>query len=622
MNLKIKQRSKKFCRIFVILIILISMFGVNVMADEEKNELEIELSEAKIQSVMSDDEKNIPELEVVKFDETNIIESGYKQIFEKGLQVSNGSNDRILVRVELDVEEDVDAVLGVNYEEEYIEYLPFNYDKENTKLSLTAENGTVIIPLSYSEEIEGISQSNLVKSMEVEADNEFNFNIISNYNGIVNIDISSLYVSGNYYYKIYNDDDLVKDNTSLTNQTIQEKLYKRGVYRFEIYKKNSFWFDTKLWEQEVYVEPNPLSENIKNKLDEVANEYAPILTMTEEEVYRPIKLYDILDNPNYEIALNTKEGTEKLALPVLRDYMRYNGYSKALLEGHWGLGTVSDSLKDLPISMYETQVYYTYMEIEDGYIINYHFFYNFDPKTALGSVSAHNMDREQLSITFDKTTFEPEYIYYPQHLLTSKMELRSDSGDIVNNIMTNSSSELKSSWTGYVKLHFDDAKLNNLVIDDTHLIIAIAEGGHAPFPLSAMYKYGLFDEPAGITGNDINSESFFVPKELYDKKPDSSEFTTENIYNLSLLPIDEIVSGDSVVEDINLLAFSGYWVDLVGLNNEKFPPFIDIMRNPEGYISESIKEESHTFTFENIPDSIIARNNEIKGYLDDNLIKY
>lgn len=46
--------------------------------------------------------------------------------------------------------------------------------------------------------------------------------------------------------------------------------------------------------------------------------------------------------------------------------------------------------------------------------------------------------------------------------------------------------------------------------------------------------------------------------------------------------------GTGYSSSFNLIAFSDDWVDIVGLDNEKFPPLIDIMRNAEKYIDNNL----------------------------------
>jgi len=610
----LKKKLNNIGQKIIMIILCFSLFVINLSAKEipDKHKTELSLEQIEIINNENIDDKKLPQLKTVKIDYNKLISLSYQPIFNKGLLVSNGSNERTLVRVKIEVPDIPVAVLGVNENEKYVEYIPFNYDYLSKQLLVTAENNSVIIPL-----VENVSRLNLETKQIV--DNDVNFNILSNHNGMVKISIDSLYSSNdNIYYKVYSDNGIILDKTYLNDSIFYVKVFQRGVYRFEIYKKNNILYDTKLWEQEVYVEPNALNETTKNKLNTLAREYAPILTMSEKECYKPLKLTDIFSNSSYKIALNTKSGTKKFALPSLKNYMRYNGYSKALFEGHWGIGTNSDSLKLMPISTYTPAVYYSYVSTKSNYIINYHFIYNYDSKTENNESSAHNFDREQISIIFNKLTMEPEYIYYPQHLLGSKMGMRTDSGSAINNIRRNSNVSLESKWVGYVKVPFTTANTNNMVFNNTHIIIAIAEGSHAPYPLSGNYSFSGCSEPAGIN-TTIDSSCFFIPSDIYHNKPNNSQFNLSNKYDLYLLDINEIISGSDQPTSTNLLAFSGYWVDIVGLNNVKFPPFIKIMRNTDGYIEESIKSDGYTFEINNIPESIIKTTKDINDFLNSNL---
>ncbi len=579
----------------------------------------LDMREAKILQVKGRPEMKPPVLSRKNIETSRIIKDKYSPILKDSYFLSNGRSERMLAKMSVRLDAAPAAVIGYNEKEDYIEYLPFNYDAGEQTAEFVAENNMAIIPVAYDEEYAG-EDSREAMTARAMAAYDRNFNITGNYGGSVSVNIQTLYnTSDTLYYKIYRESTLVRDKTYISGPSLSSSFSSRGVYRFEIYKEIFLWPDTKLWEQEVYVEPSPLSAGARSTLDRLAAQYSPIITLNEDEAYKPIGLTEIFTNPSYSLALTTKGGTSRMSLPAIRDYIRYNGYSKALLEGHWGLGTVSDSLADLPIDSYVPYVYYTYAATAASYIINYHFFYNFDPKTPSTSIGAHNLDREQVSITFSKSTLRPENIYYSQHLIGSEMGLRSDSGSAVNNILKDNSQALQSTWTGYVKMSFPDAVSSNMVYGDTHAIVAIAQGSHAVYPLSGTYSSGVASEPAGITGSTVSAGRFLIPPSLYDGRPGSSAFTAGSRYYMSGLAIENITSGASAPTNLNMLAFSGDWVDIVGLNNEKFPPFIDIMRDADAFISESMKSNKHTFTLQNVPQSITGRAGSIKAYLEDNL---
>lgn len=602
------KKALSFILFFVIAVSLISNSFAMTASDADN---------IKILGVKSNLGKSIPKVSVKEGNYSRVLESKYIPLSNKAFFVSSENNEKMLIRMSAKLQSRPSAIVGYNQKDRYIEYLPYNYDAKQQTVEFTADNNMVIIPVKNNLIFKNVAENRI--GIQAISTSDKNFNIVSNYNGNVSVNIQTLYNSSDkFYYKVYKENTLVKAKTYITSPNFSTSFSIRGVYRFELFKQNSFWLDTKLWEQEAYVEPNALSTSVKSTLNGLANQYAPILIMSQNESYKPIQLTDIFSNSSYKIALNTKNGTSKFTLPAIKNYMRYNGYSKALFEGHWGLGTISDSLEDLPISTYEPHIYYSYCATNTNYIINYHFFYSFDPKTPSTSITAHNFDREQISITFNKTTLQPENIYFPQHLMNSVMGLRSDSGSAINNVQKDSNT-LTDTWTGYVKMAFSLAKNNNMVYENSHPIIAIAEGSHAPYPLSGIYMINGSNEPAGMTDSTINKNCFLIPSGVYNEKVNTSSFTSKNSYNLSALQIDNITSGGTNCNSVNLLAFSGDWVDIVGLDNEKFPPLIDIMRNVEKYIDESMKSNKHTFTMTNIPSSIISRTDNIKKYLDDNL---
>ena len=610
---------KRTTSIFLLSILALMLLFTTSFAIVDDSVRSANIKDAEILGVKGQLKTRAPRLSIKEIDYSKVIEEKYLPLTKEAYFLSSARDERTLIRMSVKLDTKPAAVVGFNEKEGYIEYLPYNYDEKEKKVEFTAENNMAIIPLSYNKAyIDTLSEKEIsAKAISI---SDKHFNITSNYDGFLSVDIETLYnTADTLYYKIYQDSTLIKDKAYIDSSSLSTSFPNRGVYRLEIFKKNSIWFDTKLWEQEVYIEDNPLSSSDKNTINDLAVQYAPILTLSENEEYKPIKLTDILDNPSYKLALNTKNGTKRLELPTIKDYIRYNGYCKALLEGHWGLGTVSDSLENLPISSYDPHIYYSYSFTDREYVINYHFFYSFDPKTPSTSIAAHNLDREQISITFNRTTLEPENIYYPQHLIGHDMGLRSDSDSSVNNIKKDNNTTLETTWKGYVKIEFSTANNNNMVYNNTHPIIAIAQGSHAPYPLNGIYVANSSNEPAGIINEAIAADSFLIPSEIYDNRPSHSDFTSSNSYNLSALAIENIISGDSTPTSLNLLAFSGDWVDIVGLNNEAFPPFIDIMRDVEGYVNETMKSNKHTFTLTNVPESVITRTNNIKSYLDNNL---
>ncbi len=101
-----------------------------------------------------------------------------------------------------------------------------------------------------------------------------------------------------------------------------------------------------------------------------------------------------------------------------------------------------------------------------------------------------------------------------------------------------------------------------------HPIVAVAQGSHAPYPAPGHYAVYLLKrlpmlvEPAG-TGKVLIPPGF---SHDYDLGDDLKEVYP---YKLKDLELGAITSNSWN----SILAYSGYIVDIIGIQNAKFPPF-------------------------------------------------
>lgn len=522
-----------------------------------------------------------------------------------------------------------DLVLNIRMEDEVLEWTPFYSDEELSEISFNINQTAIILPVeinknSNEQTLATNNTMELCKRLSgltlASADNSFNFsayinlsstittsasnvqknykkpfNIIQNDNGNIKIEltyfIENPYDDGwlqgdpEFYYNLYkielnNKDKEIetviknKEYISNNNLLIAENL-ENGVYKIKVYEEET-GFDDLIWIQDIFIEKDPTIS--ANQIEELAKKHAPILVFHKDEEYFPIS-FDELFNADINEQVGLKDetfgfstifGGEKVPYKDLKKFMPYNGHSKYLINGNNSLG-----LQNVKGSVENSTVYYSYYERDNRIFINYHFIYAFDPKHNDG-VAKHNFDRESITISFDKHSKEPQDVIISGHLPDQKMALIGS-----DNI-----------WTGgRVSISFD-----KMIKYFNHPIIAVAKGAHALYPVSGLYlvddkrvpSFLDLKEPSGLmeylSVNDFNQE----PKSNVNGKkillPRNSDFDTSgfNSYKISKLKLSQASNGD-----VPYIVFSGDWVDIIGTDNEKFPPFTKKEKFIENWVDDA-----------------------------------
>jgi hypothetical protein len=261
----------------------------------------------------------------------------------------------------------------------------------------------------------------------------------------------------------------------------------------------------------------------------------------------------------------------------LSEVLPYNGDNDSVLDTigfsiHKLLDnkTLRDVLENRTGDRENVTIYYSYIpnsEKRQQVIINYHFLYAYDSKLeAEGKTkkTSHIFDRESISVVFkwneskQDVEDEPEYIIYGAHLEGQTMgavERDKNNPDKWNSLQKWKCGRVKVIWKDVYKIK-------------GHPIVAVAQGSHAPYPAPGHYAVYLLKrlpmlvEPAGA-GKVLIPENYPHDKDMGD------ELKEVYPYKLKDLELGAIRS-DSWN---SILAYSGYIVDIIGIQNAKFPPF-------------------------------------------------
>ncbi|WP_018250211.1 InlB B-repeat-containing protein [Orenia marismortui] len=427
------------------------------------------------------------------------------------------------------------------------------------------------------------------------------------------------------------DDDGIKDSgdMSATNNTIKivNEDVGNGVCTVKIYNKT----DLLLWEQDIFINDIDIN-NLSQSPSKLAQQYAPILAYPEDEEYAPVPMdYLIPDGRNSilegdigkdlsEIEFNIQreviEGysdqiIDKVSYDTLGAYMSYNGHKRSYINlGVSGFKTDSQvhPLRHATGSIENATIYYSFIKRgENHYYLNYHFFYNFDPKGGSSeepATAGHVFDRESMSIVLDGN-LKPESIVFGAHLSGQEMSLLNENGDKEITWDGEPGGRVKIPWDEVFKYEYDEDK------EKIHPIVSIAKGSHALYPVPGHYlciakKVLPLKEPAG---DSLNENTLFKVSEE-DKENNKwqrvlfpAETNPENgkDYNLKALNLDQLSSHGAN----SPLLFSGAWVDVLGgafSTNAKFPPFTEREKDITSWTGNAYSGEGELSFMEMIPD--------------------
>lgn len=383
---------------------------------------------------------------------------------------------------------------------------------------------------------------------------------------------------------------------------------KAGVYTLQILGNHVEDNGVReFWKQFLFIQPS-LKRN-PEEIDRLARAYAPIFLYSRKEQYFPVSLSDLLKSPalmesGASVAVNTVTGSEEIPIPMLDEFLRYNGHCDYLL--NQSVFDLDGVFKEIHGNFRKSVVYYSYLEDQnsDRFFINYHTFYAFDPKTGIAkllNVGPHVFDRESMTMVF-KGDGTPEAMVLSGHLENQPILFLE---------------KLKMWNTGRVRLRFPDP--SNAAVRN-HPIVPVAEGSHALYPTAGLYHISLLTELAGhIFRNILPSESDDDDAEMDQHQAllppslPSDKFTN---YDLRPLRLDLLTSeptlppGPLFDPSVCCLAFSGYWVDVPGTQNERFPPFSRKEKDIEEWV-----DKAHTWDWKDLPASIVEHNKALGDYI-------
>lgn len=472
-----------------------------------------------------------------------------------------------------DLLESPDLVLRLDLDENVLELIPFSCD--DVSCSFRISQDSIIIPVKYISETEESTPA--LYAMPRNSDISKMFNILSNSDGKVEVDLTEMYdryhrgllsdlVYGPFNVKVNiggNIETFVLDNNT---KTFSFESENGGIVNVRVYCKNFGFIDDFVWEQNIYVQRDiTISESKKNELLE---KYAPIVVFNSDEEYAPMTIDDIFSQIKTKTSIknccfNTIFGDEYVDTDKLLTFMAYNGESAYLLDWHsLPLNNGSKSFKNIKGDFSNSVVYSYFQSDEKYYYLTYYFFYGYDKKLILGA-GCHNLDRESMTVVLDKS-FEPISVIVGGHLDDT-------------NIKYNGEKDFE--WT-HERVKSD---YNEYISDFSqgHPIVYIEKDQHCVMPLPGEYKAGI-DKVAGLT-EDIYNLGGMINSSLI-KAIFPSTFSTSsadiNYYSTQGLNIDQMYGS-------NPLNFCGYWVDVFGSQNANFPPFLKRDFDKSAWFSEA-----------------------------------
>ncbi len=359
--------------------------------------------------------------------------------------------------------------------------------------------------------------------------------------------------------------------------------------------------ERELWKQDIYCQPT-LSRT-PEQIDALAKVYAPVLLFSAKEEYFPVSLGSLLGAPAVKasddtVHVETVHGDLAVPLAQLDEFLRYNGHADYLLDqSAFDAEKVFDQVRG---DFRGSTVYYSYLEDEASgrTFLNFHTFYAFDPKTGIArflGVGPHVFDRESLTFVFGRGG-EPECIVLSGHLEGQRI-LYFDS--------------LKFWSEGRVRMSIPDDRLAAV---QGHAVVSVAEGSHALYPTPGVYHISVLAELAGhVLGSLCSLLGIEQPAEdhLLDHQvllPPALVSARHASYALRPLRIDLLRSEPLPESDLydpatTSLVFSGYWVDVPGFANERFPPFSSREVDPASWV-----DGAHPWNWDELPGGVVEHN--------------
>lgn len=380
-----------------------------------------------------------------------------------------------------------------------------------------------------------------------------------------------------------------------------------GVYKLQIlgaHKQDKGIRE--FWSQLIFIQTS--LKRTPAAVDVIARRYAPIFLFSRKEEYFPVSLKDLtgsqaLIQSGSKVVVQTAAGEIEIGAAELDEFLRYNGHQEYLLDQ--SLFDLDGIFKEIRGDFRRSVVYYSYIEDKDSdrFFINYHTFYAFDPKTGIAkllNVGPHVFDRESMTIVFNGQGV-PESMVLSGHLENQPILFLE---------------KLKIWNTGRVRLTFPDP--SNAEFKE-HPIVPVAEGSHALYPTAGLYHISLLTELAGHVFRSI------LPVDTDDDVPEMDthqvllppSLASDKFANYDLRPLrldllrSEPAAGESLYDPSSaVLVFSGYWVDVPGWQNERFPPFSRKEREIEDWV-----DNAYMWNWDDLPAHIVEHNKALNEYV-------
>jgi len=284
-------------------------------------------------------------------------------------------------------------------------------------------------------------------------------------------------------------------------------------------------------------------------------------------------------------------------------------------------------------------IYYSYLPNtkENRVIINYHFFYTYDPKNENERVyfrkASHVFDRESISIVFDKDDvlereengkeLEPLFTIFAGHLSTQTIAMAKDK----SKKWSYRGWQNRQKWSGgRVRVYWCD-----VLKIDKHPVAFVAKGSHAIYPSLGDYdvsptKYvykivDLIKIPlpwiSRIITDHTGTGTIIVPKDVPYKTCKEKESIGMEVVNYQLMDLE--IGNITSKSSNSILAFSGYFVDIVGAgSNARFPPFTGRETRIDEFINGNKEKGKKLYVWDNskVTSNVCKKMSELKTDLE------
>jgi len=365
-----------------------------------------------------------------------------------------------------------------------------------------------------------------------------------------------------------------------------------------------------LWRQWVFVQS--ALRRTQREVDALAQRYAPIFVFSQKEKYFPVSLRTLLRarairESDEVMKIKTIFGKQSVPLSRLGEFMRFNGHSEYLLD--FNVFSMKRSVfASLGGDPRNAVIYYSYIEDPDSerFFITYHQIYAYDTKTGLAritNIGPHVFDRESMILVFEGGD-RPKSMIISGHLENQTIFFLK---------------KLKRWSQGRIRVPFDEQR--TLKLGD-HPVIAVGEGSHALYPTSGEYQLSLLKEIAGYVDRDLirgkpPRPGGIIPTQVLS--PPSLGSHGVPTYGLRSLGLDSLTSRirrepEGADPYRAFLVFSGYWVDVAGTQNARFPPFTRNMTEIGDWV-----DGAYEWVWDDVPESYHQNNGLILSFLRENL---